>query len=81
MEPGEYERTLQEYAHVVDNVKALAVWEDRLNSGHWDRKVRVRNVATGECEQVLEGHNGGVRVLAVCGSRLASGCGDGSIKV
>ncbi len=64
MEPGEHERTLQEYAQVVDNVNALAVWEDRLISGHWDRKVRAWNVATGECEQALKGHNGGVRVLA-----------------
>ncbi len=38
-------------------------------------------MATGECEQVLEGHGGAVYALAVCESRLASGCVDGSIQV
>ena len=55
--------------------------ESRLISGHYSGRLRVWNVATGECDQVLEGHGGGVRALAVCGSRLASGCGDGSITV
>jgi WD40 repeat protein len=41
----------------------------------------VWNVATGERDQVLEGHKYGVNALAVCGSRLASGCGDGLITV
>ncbi len=40
------------------------------------------NVATGECYQVLEGHNNHVGALAVCCSRLASICwNDRSIKV
>ncbi len=62
-------------------VSCFAVWKDRLISGHGSGKLRVWNVATGECEQVLEGHNRAVVALAVCGSRLASGCGDGSIQV
>jgi WD40 repeat protein len=51
---------------------------DRLISTHLRGKLRVRNVATGECDQVFDGWVG---ALAVCGSRPASGCGDGSIEV
>ena len=57
------------------------LWEGRLISGHDSGKLRVWNVATGECDQVLEGHEDGVLALAVCGSRLVSGCRDGSIHV
>ena len=63
------------------------MWEGRLISGHESGKLRVWNVATGECGQVLEGHaygvdhNYGVRALAVWGSRLASGTENGPIKV
>ncbi len=38
-------------------------------------------MATGQCGQVLEGHDDEVRALAVWGSRLASGSCRGSIKV
>ncbi len=50
-------------------------------SGHGSGKLRGWNVATGGCDQVLEGHGDPVMALAVCGSRLASGDSDGSIKV
>jgi WD40 repeat protein len=57
------------------------VWEGHLISGHGRGKLRVWKVATGECGQVLEGHDTAVRALAVCGSRLASGSDDGSVRV
>jgi WD40 repeat protein len=91
---GEHERTLQandadeedadsDYDGFVRprGVNALALWEGRLISGHESGKLRVWNVATGECDQVLEGHAREVYALAVCCSRLVSGCGDGSIEV
>jgi WD40 repeat protein len=82
---GEVERTLRPQDTKEDmcspGVNALVVCEDRLISSHGGGKVRVWNVATGECEQVLEGHDCKVWALAVCGSRLAGGCEDMSIKV
>jgi hypothetical protein len=88
---GEHERTLRADVAEEDKdeeaeegflpVYALAVWEGHLIGGHESGKLRVWNVATGECGQVLEGHDRAVWALAVWGSRLASGSCDGSIKV
>jgi hypothetical protein len=64
----------------VEPVSALAVWEGRLISGHFGA-VRVWDVATGACEQVLEGHTGHVMALAVCGRRLVSGSEDETLMV
>jgi WD40 repeat protein len=64
-----------------DEVHSLAAWKGRLISGHDSGQLRVWNVVTGACDQVLEGHTKTVYVLTVCGSRLASGSGDRSIKV
>ncbi len=55
---GEHVRNLLPDADVEDvaeyeGVLALAVWEGRLISGHESGKLRVWNVATGECSQVL----------------------------
>jgi WD40 repeat protein len=52
-------------------------------NGHVSGRLRVWNVVTGACDQVLEGHTDAVSgyALAVCGSRLVSGSGDCSIKV
>jgi WD40 repeat protein len=64
-----------------DSVRSLSVWQDRLISGHASGKLRAWNAVTGTCEHVLEGHSTAVMALAVCGSRLASGSYDHSIKV
>ena len=50
-------------------------------SGHASGKMMVWNVVTGACDQVLECSSYATRALAVCGSRLVSGSGDGPIKV
>ena len=66
---------------IADAVLSLSVWVDRLISGHCKSKLRVWNVMTGTCDQVLAGHKCDVNALAVCGPRLVSGSDDGSIKV
>ena len=76
----ESERTLVPIG-TNDPVYSLSAWEGRLISGHDTGKLRVWNVVTGACDQVLEGHTRVVYALAVCGSRLASGSCDQSIKV
>ncbi len=53
----------------------------RLISGQGTGKLLMWNVATGELYQVLEGHKDAVLELAVCGSRLARGCGNWFILV
>ena len=85
---GEQERHIQTGADEVEIrlacLHALAVWEGRLISGNYSGKLQVWNVATGECDQVLEGHVRGVCALCalcVCGSRLVSGCVGGTIEV
>ena len=64
-----------------DAVICLSVWGSLLISGHGSGKLRVWTLATGACEQVLDGHTQRVCALAVCGSRLASSYSGGSIKV
>jgi WD40 repeat protein len=76
---GEHERTLTRMMIAI--ITCLLSWVGRLISGHDSCKLRVWNVATGKCDQVLEGHENAVLALAVCGSRLASGCTSGSIQV
>ncbi len=77
------ERTLRGEG-AADPVSALAVWGGRLVSGHGgarDGRLRVWDLDTGGCEQVLEGHTRRVWALAVCGARLVSGSEDKYIKV
>jgi hypothetical protein len=65
-----------------DGVYSLSAWQGRLISGHGSGQLRVWNVETGTCDQVLEGHTRHtVWALAVCGSRLASGSSDKSVKI
>jgi WD40 repeat protein len=65
-----------------DHVLSLAVWEGKLISGHGSGRIRVWDVASGERQRELEGHAGWkVNALCVCGSRLASGSYDETIKV
>jgi WD40 repeat protein len=64
-----------------DGVCFMSEWEGRLISGHSSGRLRVWNVVTGACDQVLEGHTRAAHALTVCGSRLASGSADMSIRV
>jgi hypothetical protein len=82
-----HERTLhhdaggREEDGFYDPVFALVGWGGRLVSGHDDGHLRVWDVLSGACEQVLEGHAGGVLALAACGPRLVSGSADESLRV
>ena len=94
---GEHERTLDPVIddgedYRTDPVNALAVWEGRrLISAHAAGNLRVWNVATGECDEVIhlpfsvdsEGRSldCSVAAFAVCGSGLASGHRDGIVRV
>ena len=64
-----------------DFILALAVWDGQLISGQKSARVRVWDVSTGERRRELAGNTAEVGSLCVVGSRLASGSGDGSIKV
>ena len=64
-----------------DMVLALAVREGEVISGHRSGRIRVWDVENGQRRRELEGHNVCVNTLLVCGSRLASGSNDHSIKV
>ena len=73
----------QEIPNVKENQATVLVeWAGTLISGHDSGELRVWDVLTDRCEQVLRG--GGKRrccALAVAGSRLLDGRSDGSILV
>ena len=50
------ERTLEHEGLGCDGVHSLSAWRGRLISGHGSGKLRVWNVATGELDEVIEGH-------------------------
>ena len=73
-----------------DAILSLAMREGEVISGHSSGRIRVWDVESGQLRRELEGHDERVfaiqehryvAVLHVCGSRLASGSGDRSIKV
>ena len=75
----EPERNL--YESEYDTVYCLTTWNGLLISGHIDGRILVWNVVTGENVVELQGHTEPTNVLAVSGSRLASGSWDKSVKV
>jgi WD40 repeat protein len=77
----EHQRTLRDEEDPWTSVLSLAAWEGHLISGHESSMIRVWNVATGVCDQVLQGHSDWVRCLSVSGTRLVSGSDDYSVKV
>ena len=60
----------------------LALPGGHLASGSFDNSIQLWNPATGACERVFKGHQGGVYALAVLGDgRLASGSFDKTIRM
>ncbi|KAK6517919.1 hypothetical protein TWF506_005093 [Arthrobotrys conoides] len=78
-EDGRFLRTLS--GHVM-GVWAMVPWDDVLVSGGCDRDVRVWNMATGQCNQVLRGHTSTVRCLKMSDSKTAiSGSRDTTLRI
>ncbi|KAH8813626.1 hypothetical protein DL96DRAFT_1698731 [Flagelloscypha sp. PMI_526] len=55
--------------------------QDRIISASDDHTIRVFNLRTGVLEQTLDGHEGGVWALSMCGERLVSGSTDRTVRV
>lgn len=62
-------------------VWAVEVAGNRLLSASADKTIRMWDISSRRCEQVLEDHARPVLSLAVCGSKLFSGSYDYTIKV
>lgn len=78
-EDGKLLRSL--FGHVM-GVWALTLWGDTLVSGGCDRDVRVWNLKTGECLQILRGHSSTVRCLQMANETTAvSGSRDNTIRI
>ncbi|GAB1204867.1 hypothetical protein APSETT445_003531 [Aspergillus pseudonomiae] len=87
---GDNQKTLQ--GHVM-GVWAMVPWDDILVSGGCDRDVRVWNMATGDttlriwdlasgtCRNVLVGHQASVRCLAIHGDLVVSGSYDTTARI
>ena len=73
---------LQTTLHLDSDVQSVAVLSDgRVVSGS-DKTVRVWDLSTGECVQVLKGHTCEVKCVAVLSDgRVASGSNDTTIRV
>ncbi len=84
--PEKLSNTLQVLKGHVDEVTCVATSPDgsllASGSGMGDNTVRVWNSVTGECVQVLSGHNNSVTSVAFGGAgRLASAAGDKLVRV
>lgn len=78
-EDGRLMHTL--FGHVM-GVWAITVLGDTLVSGGCDRDVRVWNLKTGQCLQILRGHSSTVRCLKMVDERTAvSGSRDNTLRV
>lgn len=78
-EDGKLLRSL--FGHVM-GVWALTLYGDTLVSGGCDRDVRVWNLKTGECLQILRGHSSTVRCLQMANATTAiSGSRDNTLRV
>ena len=56
--------------------------DGRVVSGAYDKSLRVWDVGTGECVQVLEGHTEQVKcVVELEDGRVVSGARDNSLRV
>lgn len=52
-----------------------------LMTGSWDRTVRIWNMETGACINVLKGHQRGVRALQFDSTKLITGSMDATLKI
>jgi F-box and WD-40 domain protein CDC4 len=78
-EDGKMLRSL--FGHVM-GVWALTLLGDTLVSGGCDRDVRVWDLKTGNCSQILRGHSSTVRCLQMVDESTAvSGSRDGTVRV
>ena len=64
----------------TDAVRALAVAGGRLFSGSYDGTVRVWDVTSLHCLEVLKGHVGPVRTLVHCSNMMFSGSYDKTVS-
>lgn len=54
----------------------------RLISGGEDKTIRIWNLETGKCEEILDGHDDFVRVVLGIGEdRIVSGSRDNSLRI
>lgn len=78
-EDGKLLRSL--FGHTM-GVWALSISGDTLVSGGCDRDVRVWNLKTGECLQILRGHQSTIRCLQMVDEKtVISGSRDTSVRV
>lgn len=76
---GQILKTLS--GHVM-GVWAMVPWGNTLVSGGCDRDVRVWNMETGECKDILRGHTSTVRCLKMSDSKTAiSGSRDTTLRI
>lgn len=79
---GEDGKLLRSLLGHTMGVWALNIWGDTLVSGGCDRDIRVWNIKTGECLQILRGHQSTIRCIQMVDSKtVISGSRDTSVRV
>ncbi|KAI9486493.1 MAG: WD40-repeat-containing domain protein [Benjaminiella poitrasii] len=61
-------------------VTSIALTENRLWTGSWDKTIKQWDLATGECLATLEGHTDFVKSLLLVGGFLYSGSSDNFLR-
>jgi len=77
LETGKCMHTIQEKEYVT----SLAAKGDLLFSGSMDKNIRVWNMETYECKEILKAHTGNVHCLVSAHDTLYSGSWDKTIKI
>ena len=65
----------------TDCVNSVAIKDNLIISGSWDKTIRIWELDSGKCLKTLEGHTNFVRSVAIKYNLIISGSDDNTIRI